>query len=800
MSIPTAAPEATNHPVAPVCPASPGQTDVLQDIHASDPVERLLEESWDSRSRRTSRRELLVEGTAAALFLAIAVPAAVYALQHSHVDLPLAALLVALYAIVSRTVKFPIGAGYFVPSYLVLVPMLLLLPPLAVPLLAAAGLMLGTAGRMLTRRASAHELPFSIPDAWHAFGPATVLALAPGAHGASRAGVYLAAFLAGCLVDLASSTLRESLILGIAPQLQGRVIASVWMVDACIAPMGLLIADAARRDATQLLLLAPLNALLILSGRDRNARIAEAQRRLAVVARQRSRLQAAVHRLGEAFAAKLDLRALTDVLLNGSIDAVDAGAGHLTLSAPPMAAISATSGSKQLEPLLQLACAEAQSAGQPRQGNAEDAWALAVPFQAGANGLGALAVARFGREFSDDERELLVDLVERAETAAAEILAHELLREQARTDPLTRLGNRRKLSEELGARLAETTHDTPLVLMLFDLDGFKAYNDTFGHPAGDALLARLGRKLAAAASPRGSAFRLGGDEFCVLLPVDGNLHNAATATLRALEERSETFAIAASCGSVLIPHEATSGDYALQLADERMYSHKGARRPGAGEQAHDVLIGLMQTKQNGLQDHASGVARLAVRVGRRLGMDAEQLDELGRAAALHDIGKLGIPDAILTKPGPLDAGEWDLIRQHTVLGERILSAAPALRPVATIVRASHERWDGTGYPDRLRGEQIPLAARIVAVCDAYDAMITDRCYRTARAPDSARAELVREAGHQFDAAVVATFVEELDHDDAGEGGAPPHDEAAESPKDQIAQIVGRVRQLLEQQT
>jgi hypothetical protein len=173
MSIPTAAPKATNHPVAPVCPASPGQTDVLRDIHASDPVERLLEESWDSRSRRTSRRELLVEGTAAALFLAIAVPAAVYALHHSHVDLPLAALLVTLYAIVSRTVKFPIGAGYFVPSYLVLVPMLLLLPPLAVPLLAAAGLMLGTAGRMLARRASAQELPFSIPDAWHAFGPAS---------------------------------------------------------------------------------------------------------------------------------------------------------------------------------------------------------------------------------------------------------------------------------------------------------------------------------------------------------------------------------------------------------------------------------------------------------------------------------------------------------------------------------------------------------------------------------------------------------------------------------------------------
>jgi HD-GYP domain-containing protein (c-di-GMP phosphodiesterase class II) len=171
---------------------------------------------------------------------------------------------------------------------------------------------------------------------------------------------------------------------------------------------------------------------------------------------------------------------------------------------------------------------------------------------------------------------------------------------------------------------------------------------------------------------------------------------------------------------------------------------------------------IMRTKQNGLQDHSSVVAELAVRVGRRFGMSAEELDELGRAAGLHDVGKVGIPDAILGKPGPLDADEWEFIRQHTVLGERILSAAPALRPVAAIVRASHERWDGTGYPDRLRGEEIPLAARIVAVCDAYDAIISDRCYRAARSDQAARAELLREAGRQFDPVVVAAFLEELD--------------------------------------
>jgi response regulator RpfG family c-di-GMP phosphodiesterase len=110
----------------------------------------------------------------------------------------------------------------------------------------------------------------------------------------------------------------------------------------------------------------------------------------------------------------------------------------------------------------------------------------------------------------------------------------------------------------------------------------------------------------------------------------------------------------------------------------------------------------------------------------------------------------------------LDPQEWDLIRQHTLLGERILSAAPALRPVARIVRASHERWDGAGYPDGLAGKAIPLAARIVAVCDAYDAIISDRCYRAARSNRAARAELLREAGRQFDPVVVAAFLEELD--------------------------------------
>ena len=122
-------------------------------------------------------------------------------------------------------------------------------------------------------------------------------------------------------------------------------------------------------------------------------------------------------------------------------------------------------------------------------------------------------------------------------------------------------------------------------------------------------------------------------------------------------------------------------------------------------------------------------------------MNAEELDEVVRAAELHDVGKVGVPDAILDKPAALDEGEWEFMRQHTILGERILNAAPALRPVARIVRSTHERWDGGGYPDGLAGEQIPLSARIVAVCDAYEAMVSDRPYRPALGHDEACREL-----------------------------------------------------------
>jgi HD-GYP domain-containing protein (c-di-GMP phosphodiesterase class II) len=180
----------------------------------------------------------------------------------------------------------------------------------------------------------------------------------------------------------------------------------------------------------------------------------------------------------------------------------------------------------------------------------------------------------------------------------------------------------------------------------------------------------------------------------------------------------------------------------------------------------------MHAKQPSLQDHSSDVAELCLRVGRRLKMTAEELDELARAAELHDVGKVGIPDAILDKPEALSEAEWAFMRQHTVLGERILSAAPALRPVAVIVRATHEQWDGRGYPDALAADAIPLGARIIAACDAYDAMTTDRCYRAGIGHQGACEELRHEAGRQFDPDVVTALIHELHTVKRPSGGGP----------------------------
>ncbi len=342
-------------------------------------------------------------------------------------------------------------------------------------------------------------------------------------------------------------------------------------------------------------------------------------------------------------------------------------------------------------------------------------------------------------------------------------IALELLersRRQALADDLTGLGNRRLLVRELGRRLEPGGEGQPFTLALFDLDGFKRYNDTFGHPSGDALLVRLAGRLADAVGPD-CAYRMGGDEFCAIVDGDGPRAAAALARAgRALSEQGDAFSITSSSGAVACPVEATSASAALGVADGRMYIEK-ARRSIDQAQTRDAVLKMLHERDPELHEHMGEVAALALRVAGRMGLDEASVDQVVRAAELHDIGKIAVPDAILHKPGPLDADEWRFMREYPIVGERILRSAPSLAPIAHLVRSSHERWDGLGYPDGLDHALIPLGARIIAVCDAYHAMRSTRSYRRPCSEAEALQELRRCAGTQFDPTVVRALCDDI---------------------------------------
>jgi HD-GYP domain-containing protein (c-di-GMP phosphodiesterase class II) len=223
-------------------------------------------------------------------------------------------------------------------------------------------------------------------------------------------------------------------------------------------------------------------------------------------------------------------------------------------------------------------------------------------------------------------------------------------------------------------------------------------------------------------------------------------------------ERGEGFSITASSGVAQIPDEAADPSDALRLCDRRMYARKHRRRTGAAAQTRDVLLATLAASHQDSPERVTAVGRAAERVGAELGLSGVWLQDLGHAADLRDIGNVAVPATILANPGPLTETEWEFVRRHPVIGERILAAAPALAGAARIVRATHERFDGGGYPDRLAGQAIPLEARIISVCDAYDAITTERPYRRARTHAQALDELRKGAGSQFDSAVVEAFV------------------------------------------
>jgi diguanylate cyclase (GGDEF)-like protein len=385
----------------------------------------------------------------------------------------------------------------------------------------------------------------------------------------------------------------------------------------------------------------------------------------------------------------------------------------------------------------------------PVEGNANDWYVVAVaPTPVGwLYGVGAWPVSM-----------VVVALILLAVAATGARTAERILIHAATTDALTGIGNRRKLVGDLERELAGASTAKPLLLLLFDLNGFKAYNDSFGHPAGDALLARLGAALQGAVRDRGSAYRLGGDEFCVLAKVgqDG-IEPTIESAEAALTEHGDGFSISASYGAIVLPEESRDATEAMQLVDQRMYAQKAFGRRSADRQSKDVLLRALYEHNPELAERFQDAARLVAAVGQRMGLAGDERHQLQQAAELHDVGKVAIPDAVLHKQGLLDEAEWAFVRRHTLIGERIIGAAPALAQAAKLVRSTHEHFDGSGYPDGLAGEEIPLGSRIIAVCDAFTAMTNPRPYGPTMTEEEAMAELHRCAGEQFDAEVVAVL-------------------------------------------
>jgi diguanylate cyclase (GGDEF)-like protein/putative nucleotidyltransferase with HDIG domain len=360
------------------------------------------------------------------------------------------------------------------------------------------------------------------------------------------------------------------------------------------------------------------------------------------------------------------------------------------------------------------------------------------------------------------------------------------LSDAARTDPLTGLLNRRGFQAVFDLELERSRRSgRPCALLVGDLDHFKRVNDILGHPVGDERLERFARLLEAGKRRIDAAARIGGEEFALLLP-ETDEHGAYVIAERLRHHVRDAFApdqvaLTVSFGVAAYPTHGSTGDQLLGAADQALYVAKELGRDrtaiyraeitaellGSKERAQIradgylsamlVLAEAVDLRDGGSSTHSETVGRYAEMIAAELGLIEEHVQRVKIAGILHDIGKVGVPDSVLQKMGPLDDAEWDEMHRHCELGSRILSGA-GFEDIATWVLQSHERPDGLGYPAGLTRAEIAPEARILAVADAYEAMVADRCYSPGMGHRLAREELENGSGTQFDPIVVAAFL------------------------------------------
>jgi len=407
--------------------------------------------------------------------------------------------------------------------------------------------------------------------------------------------------------------------------------------------------------------------------------------------------------------------------------------------------------------------------------------------QAGVGVVGMLRLGGMAQALHSDDRDALTILAAHAATALDNAQHHARALAAASEDSLTELLNHRAFQTRLEEEMARARRGgQSLAVVMIDLDGFGAVNNAHGHQAGDVTLLAVTRCLREQTRQADVAARYGGDEFVLILP-ETDLDEALETAERIRSElarltvahRARAIRITASIGVAVMPGHATTREDLIGAADNASYAAKRAgkdrvRQAEAGALPHDpvalaerlddanlatveALASTVDAKDAYTRGHSGRVAAYAAAIAAALDLPAAAIARIRQAGVLHDVGKIGVPDAILLKPGALDDAEFAVIKEHPAIGERILQGLPFLQEILPAVRHHHERWDGRGYPDGLAGDAIPVDAAILAVADSFDAMTSSRTYRQALLATEAIRRVREGVGTQYDPRVVAAF-------------------------------------------
>jgi len=434
----------------------------------------------------------------------------------------------------------------------------------------------------------------------------------------------------------------------------------------------------------------------------------------------------------------------------------------------------------------------------PGRGSPAAVRCLSVKMGRRAEDFGYLTVMKWHGGFGEPEGAVLAAIGSDIGGALRSMRMINEARNLADRDPLTELYNHRYIHQRLYSEAERSARtERPLSILMLDLDNFKMFNDTYGHPSGDEVLKRVANLMRRCFRDSDVVGRYGGDEFMVVLP-ETNLEQALRAAerLRSMlakerfsEDGSASLPIQFSCGVAAFPEDSREVLELVAIADGNLYQSKAQ---GDGQitartlkdvdhtslhvEGFDLLRSMIiaiDNKDRYTRRHSEEVTEYSLQLARAMKLGGEMLQTIHISGLLHDVGKIGVPDRVLRKPGKLNDEEFKVMKQHPVVGALIVGAMPGMEDVVLGVRHHHERYDGRGYPDALAGEEIPLIGRIMAVGDAFSAMTTSRPYRKGLSEEEALAQIQAGLGTQFDPEIGALFIRLRTASAAGKAAGAP---------------------------